>query len=131
MKLTKILIASIFCVSLANADDVMKKSMAIMEKGMTNIQIGFLHNNEALIRDGLKQVKEGNAMFSDKEIISKYLPATKKHMANVAENQAKRITLDASVMDLNLDEKAFMRASSAYADILNACSRCHAIVREW
>ncbi len=131
MKFTKLLLAGILSVSIANADDVMKKSMAIMEKGMTNIQIGFMHNNEALIRDGLKQVKEGNAMFSDKKVIAQYLPETKKHMANVAENQAKRISLDASVLELNLDDKAFMRASTAYADILNACSRCHAIVREW
>ncbi|MCK9336962.1 MAG: hypothetical protein M0P43_03920 [Arcobacteraceae bacterium] len=131
MKFTKLLLAGILSVSIASADDVMKKSMAIMDKGMTNIQIGFMHNNETLIRDGLKQVKEGNAMFSDKKIIAQYLPETKKHMANVAENNAKRISLDSNVLELNLDQKAYMDAATAYADILNACSRCHAIVREW
>ena len=70
-------------------------------------------------------------MFSDKNIIAKYLPANKKHMANVAANASKRITLDVSVLNLNLDDKAYVNASNAYSDILNACSRCHAIVRNW
>ncbi|QOG11709.1 hypothetical protein [Arcobacter sp. FWKO B] len=131
MKLTKIVLAGILSVSIASANDVMKKSMDMMEKGMTNIQIGFMHNNEALIRDGLKLVKEGNAMFSDKKVIANYLPEKKKHMVNVAETQAKRIALDANVLEVNLDQKSYMDAANAYSDILNACSRCHAIVREW
>lgn len=131
MKLTKLMLAGILSVSIASANDVMKKSMAMMEQGMTSIQTGFMHNNEALIREGLKLVKDGNAMFSDKKVIANYLPEKRKHMANVAENQAKRISLDVSVMELNLDEKAYIRATNAYGDILNACSKCHSIVRDW
>ena len=49
MKLTKLLIAtSLLAVSLS-ANDVMQKSMSIMEKGMTQIQQGFLNNNLQLI----------------------------------------------------------------------------------
>ena len=102
-----------------------------MEKGMTQIQQGFLNNNIGLIKEGTKLVGEGNAMFSDKEVIAKYLPKNKKHMANVAENTSKRIALDVNVLDLNLDAKAYVNASNAYSDMLNACSRCHAIVRNW
>lgn len=45
MKLVKILVASALLVAAANANDVMQKSMSIMEKGMTQIQQGFLNNN--------------------------------------------------------------------------------------
>ena len=38
-----------------------------MEKGMTQIQQGFLNNNLQLIKDGSKLVKEGNDLFSDKK----------------------------------------------------------------
>lgn len=131
MKLGKLLVAGILAVSVASAQDVMQKSMAIMEQGMTQIQQGFLNNNLTLIRNGAKLVDEGNAMFSDKELIAKYLPKDKKHMANVAANASKRITLDVNVLNLNLDDKAYVNASNAYSDMLNACSRCHSIVRNW
>lgn len=70
-------------------------------------------------------------MFSDKKVIVNYMPEKRKHMVNVAENQAKRIILDTNVLEINLDQKSYVDAANAYSDILNACSRCHAIVREW
>ncbi|MEZ4692818.1 MAG: hypothetical protein R2837_02155 [Aliarcobacter sp.] len=109
----------------------MQKSMSIMEKGMTQIQQGFLNNNLQLIKDGAKLVKEGNELFSDKKVIASYLPDNKKHMANVAENASKRIALDINVLELNLDDKAYVNAANAYSDMLNACSSCHSIVRNW
>jgi hypothetical protein len=102
-----------------------------MEKGMTQIQQGFLNNNLNAIKDGVKLVKEGNALFSDAKVIASYLPDNKKHMANVAENASKRIALDINVLELNLDNKAYVNAANAYSDMLNACSSCHSIVRNW
>ena len=131
MKLVKILVAASLFVAAANANDVMQKSMSIMEKGMTQIQQGFLNNNLELIKQGTELVKEGNSLFSDKKVISQYLPENKKHMVNVAENASKRIALDINVLELNLDEKAYVNAANAYSDMLNACSSCHSIVRNW
>ena len=131
MKLVKILVASSLLVVAANANDVMQKSMSIMEKGMTQIQQGFLNNNLNAIKDGVKLVKEGNELFSDKKVITSYLPENKKHMVNVAENASKRISLDINVLELNLDNKSFVNAANAYSDMLNACSSCHSIIRNW
>lgn len=131
MKIVKLLAAGLLSVSLANAQDVMQKSMSMMEEGMTQIQQGFLNNNVKLIENGTKLVNDGNALFSKKELIAQYLPAEKKHLANHASNVSKRIALDVNVLSLNLEEKAFIKASNAYSDILNACSSCHAIVRNW
>ena len=118
MKISKLLVAGLLAVSFANAQDVMQKSMSLMEQGMTQIQQGFLNNNLTLIRDGAKLVDKGNAMFSDKDVIAKYLPQNKKHMANVAANASKRITLDVNdFKGLRLDEKAYVNASNAYSDI--------------
>lgn len=131
MKMGKILLACCLVIGAANAEDVMKKSMSMMEQGMTQIQQGFLNNNVELIRSGSKLVRDGNNLFSDKKIIAQYLPKDKKHMVNVAENAAKRIDLDVNVLELNLDDKAYINAANAYSDMLNACARCHSIVRSW
>ena len=131
MKLTKILMAGILSVSFATANDVMQKSMTTMDSGMSLIQKGFMHNNVSLIKDGMAMVKKGNAEFSDHSLIKQYLPEDKKHMVNVAENQAKRISLDLNVLEIRLDDKSYINAANAYSDMLNACSRCHGLVRNW
>ena len=131
MRLAKLFIAFSLAFSVAYAQDVMQKSMSIMEQGMTQIQKGFLNNNMELIKEGSILVKKGNDMFSDKKVISQYLPENKKHLKNVAATTSERIALSLNVLELNLDDKAFLNASDAYSDMLNACSRCHSIVRNW
>jgi hypothetical protein len=131
MKLGKLVLTCTLLIGVVNAEDIMQKSMSIMEQGMTQIQQGFLNNNLKLIKSGSKLVKEGNSLFSDKDVIVKYLPKNKKHMVNVAKNASKRIELDINVLELNLDDKAYINAAIAYSDTLNACARCHSIVRSW
>lgn len=131
MGLKKLIVASAILFTAASANDVMMKSMSQMENGMVEIQKGFLNNNIELINKGLKSVKEGNALFSDEKVIAKYLPENKKHLVNVAKNASERIKLSSSVLELNLEEKAYINATNAYSDMLNACSRCHALVRNW
>lgn len=131
MKLIKLALIATLTFSVANAENVMQKSMSMMDEGMTLIQKGFINSNLTLIKDGAKLVNEGNALFSDEKIIKEFLPKDKKHMINVAENASKRISLDLNVLELNIDDKAYVNAANAYSDMLNACSRCHSIVREW
>lgn len=131
MKLTKILMAGILSVTFASANDTLTKSMNMMQKGIEQVQFGFINNNEQIIRTGLKAIQKGNTMFSDEALIKKSLPSNKKHMTNVAENASKRITADATIIELNLDDKAYTKAAEAYSDMLNACSRCHGIIRSW
>jgi len=131
MKLAKLLIASSLVVASLSANDVMQKSMSIMEQGMTKIQQGFLNNNLELIKEGTNLVNEGNNLFSDKKVIGSYLPENKKHMANVAYNASQRIALDVEELKINLNNKAYVNAANSYSDMLNACSSCHSIVRNW
>jgi len=131
MKLTKILMAGILSVSFASANDVMTKSMNIMQQGIEQVQFGFINNNEIMVREGLVQITKGNTMFSDEALIKASLPENKKHMYNVAENASKRITADATIIELNLDDKAYTKAAEGYADMMNACSRCHGLIRSW
>jgi len=131
MKLTKILMAGILSVTVANASETLNTSMNMMQKGIEQVQFGFINNNEQMVREGLKAITKGNAMFSDSAVIKEALPTNKKHMTNVAANAAKRIAADATIIELNLDDKAYTKAAEGYSDMLNACSRCHSIVRSW
>jgi len=131
MKLSKILIAGILSLSIASASETLTTSMSIMQKGIEQVQYGFINNNEQMVREGLKAIQKGNTMFSDESVIKKSLPQNKKHMVNVASNASKRIAADATIIELNLDDKAYIKAAEAYSDMLNACSRCHSIIRSW
>jgi len=131
MKLSKILMAGILSVSFATANDTLNESMSIMQKGIEQVQFGFINNNEQMVREGLKAINKGNTMFSDQALIKKYLPENKKHMVNVAVNASKRIAADATIIELNLDDKAYTKAADGYADMMNACSKCHSIIRNW
>ena len=130
-KLTKFLVAAILSVTVANANDVMQTSMDIMQKGIEKVQSGFINNNAGMIKEGLAEVIKGNNLFSDKNIIAKYLPKDKKHMVNTAVNESRRIKADTTIVELNLDDKAYTKAAQGYADMINACSRCHGLVRSW
>ncbi len=129
--ISKLIVAGILTLGVANANDIMVKSMTKMDQGMNLIQKGFMHNSIDTIREGIKLLEEGNKEFSDPKTIAMFLPKDKQHMVNVAANQAKRITLNSNVMNLRLDDKSYVNAANAYSDTLNACSRCHAIVRDW
>ncbi|MEA3353573.1 MAG: hypothetical protein U9Q33_07140 [Campylobacterota bacterium] len=131
MKLSKVLMAGILSISFVSANDVMKESMKIMQAGIEQVQAGFIHNSEDAVRAGIDQISKGNAMFSDAKVIKEYLPNNKKHMVNVATNASKRIALDANIIELNMDDKAYTKAAEGYSDMLNACARCHGIVRSW
>ena len=52
-------------------------------------------------------------------------------MAMVGTLSSQRISLEINVLELSLDEKAYVNAANAYSDMLNACSKCHSIVRAW
>jgi len=130
MKLTKILMAGILSVTVASANDVLKNSMDTMQAGMEQVQYGFINNNAQVIKDGLAQIKKGNSMLSSSSIKA-FLPKEKKHMVNTAVNASKRIAADTTIIELNLDDKAYLKAADGYSDMLNACSRCHGLVRSW
>lgn len=131
MKLSKILMASVISVTFATANEILSTSMNLMQKGMEQVQFGFINNNEQMVREGLKAITKGNTMFSDSAVIEKSLPSNKKHMVNVATNASKRIGADATIIELNLDDKAYLKAAEGYSDMINACSRCHSIIRSW
>lgn len=133
MKIVKTLIlAGLFSAGLMASDTtVLMATMAKSESGLLNIQKGFLYNSEPMIRNGIKEVRSANKLFTNLDETAKYLPKDKQHMKNVAYNASKRISSAVDEMEIYLATKEMGKAQHAYSDIVNACSACHAVVRGW
>ena len=126
----KLIVIALLLSSSVFANENLNKSMALMENGMESIHQGFLNNQKILIEMGLKQVLDGNALFKGNSIPS-FLPKNKKHMVNVATKSSNRIDEEAKKLKHFLDKKEYLKASETYGRMINACTRCHSIVRYW
>lgn len=131
MKMIKIIALSALISGAVMANESLALNMSKMENGLNNVQKGFLYNTPALIKEGVKEIHNANALFHDSEATKKYLPKEKQHMSNIAFNASKRIDKASSEMIAALDKKQFSKASQSYSEIVNACTACHAVVRGW
>ena len=100
--------------------------MDLMQEGVNKVQFGFINNDKKSILDGLVKISDGNNKFSDKKTLSKHY----NHKTSIALSASKRIRANTTIVELNLDENAFTKAVEGYGDILNACAKCHSIVRD-
>ncbi len=131
MKMIKMMALGALLAGAATANETLVLNMSKMESGLNNVQKGFLYNTPALIKEGVKEIHNANALFHDSEATKKYLPKDKQHMSNIAFNAAKRIDKASADMLGALDKKQFSKASQSYSEIVNACTACHAVVRGW
>lgn len=131
MKMIKLLALSTLVAGAVMANDTLAQNMGEMEKGLNNVQKGFLYNAPALIKSGVDDIHKANALFHNTNETKKYLPKEKQHMSNIAFNAAKRIDTASEDLLKALDKKQYSKAHQSYSDIINACGSCHAVVRGW
>jgi cytochrome c553 len=131
MKMIKTLALTALLGCSVMASDTLTVKMADSENGLTNIQKGFLYNSMPMVRNGIKEVRKANDIFTNVDETKKYLPKEKQHMKNVAYNAAKRINDAADEMEIHLAHNEMGKAQEAYSRIVTACSACHAVVRGW
>lgn len=108
------------------------KDMRDMESALNTIQKGFLYTDKTLVKEGVSKLKSSNKMdgYND-ESLKDYLPQDKKALYRNSHKQAKSINLNADMIVAALDKKEYSKAHKAYAEILNACTHCHLVVRNW
>lgn len=125
--------ASLLATSVMAATDADRfQDMRDMEAAMTTIQKGFLFTDKALVKEGVSKLKASNKMdgYTD-EALKDYLPKDKKALYRNSHKQAKSINVNADAISAALEKKEYGKAHKAYAEILNACTHCHLIVRNW
>ena len=131
MKIVKILLLSALLSVGAAADETLASNMSQMENGLSSVQKGFLYNTPVLIKEGVSEIQKANALFHNPDATKKYLPKDKQHMSNIAFNASKHIDSASADLLKALDKKEYSKAHKSYAEIVNACTACHAVVRGW
>lgn len=133
-KYTKIILASLLSLSLAQATENEKVNAMIMlnmEQGLASIQKGFLYNNIDMLKDGVSVVQKENMIYHDRKVIRSILPEHRQQMENLALITSKRIENATEEMKTYLALKQMKKAHNSYMDIVNACTDCHTLVRGW
>lgn len=131
MKWINVLAWSLLASSALSADQTLVSTMAHMEKGLNNVQKGFLYNTPDLIKNGVKEIHDANALFHNSDATKRYLPKEKQHLSNIAFNASKRIDKSSAELIAALDKKQFSKAGQSYSELVHACTACHGVVRGW
>ncbi len=128
----KLVVTVIALASFLFADDVMvmQNSMYKMEMGLNAIQKGYLYNNIDMVQSGINDVRDANHLFKSTDMKS-FLPDDKKHMINIANNSSERIEDALSNMEKYLGKHEMMNAHKSFGELINACTICHSLVRNW
>ena len=109
---------------------VIQNSMYKMEMGLNTIQKGYLYNNIDVVKSGIADVREANKLFKSADMKS-LLPDDKKHMVNIANNSADRIVESLASMEKYINKHEMINAHKAFGELINACTTCHSLVRNW
>lgn len=130
MKKILIGLSMVAALGLQASDDI-NSNMKTMRDGLVEIQDGFLYNSKEMVIKGLVRVKKANEIFHDRKSVSKYLPADKKRLANVALLSAKSLNHSLDEMRQYIESDKINEASASSTAIIQNCTRCHAVVRGW
>jgi hypothetical protein len=129
-KIKKLLLTALIASTPLLANEKLASSMLLMEDGITMMQKGFLHNQQLLVDEGLRKILEGNKLFK-KDPIKTYLPKDKQHMVNMAKNTSIKIDEESAKLQELMEKKEYRKATESFSHIINACTGCHSIVRNW
>jgi len=125
-----LLVSGIFLNSAFASDDMLQK-MHKMEIGLNKIQKGFLYNQIATIKDGVKDIQEANKVFHNQKETEKYLPKNKMHLSNIAFYSAKSMDMALESLMLYTEQNQMSKSHQAYSKIILSCGSCHSVVRGW
>jgi len=126
----KIIITTLICSGLLVAADRFS-DMKNMEDALVEIQKGFLYTNKDMVKSGVKTLKENNKMDAHIDAVKSYLPKEKQNLFKNAIKEAKSINTNADVIMKSIEAKEYSKAHDSYAKILNSCTHCHLVVRNW
>lgn len=127
--------------SLSAKEFDLKRNMMKLNVHLSGLQRGFIKSDKKTILNALKNLEtESHALLSDKDNLIKLLPKkmkNKRHKVNIAFDSARKIKYNAKVIRDIMDNKKKMStikkqaiAQEAYGEIVNACFKCHNLVRD-
>ncbi|HHB93555.1 MAG TPA: cytochrome C [Campylobacterales bacterium] len=108
--------------------------MQKMAQAMQDIQSGFFYNNNDIVKDGVKTLKETiikvrpiDSEVNTKDIYEKWINNSLK-MTNKIQ---KKITQKATDIEDRFKSGDAIQALQAYSKITQQCMKCHVQIRKW
>jgi len=108
--------------------------MQKMAQAMQDIQSGFFYNNNDIVKDGVKALKETiikvrpiDSEVNTKDIYEKWMNNSLK-MTNKIQ---KKITQKATDIEDRFKTGDAVQALQAYSKITQQCMKCHVQIRKW
>ena len=108
-------------------DTTVTATMSLMEKGMNEIQKGFLYNDKTLIKEGIEIVRDANSIFSKVDVRSFLNNDKTQVVANITDDLKGNLKKLSSL----IGTKKYSDASRLYGKVVNDCVACHTIIRRW
>jgi hypothetical protein len=138
MKMKKLLLISTISITITYAGGYSQADriadMQKMAQAMQDIQTGFFYNNNDIVQDGVKTLKDTiikirptDAEVNTKDIYEKWMNNNLK-MTNKIK---KKITQKATDISDRFKSGDAIQALQAYSKITQQCMKCHIKIRKW
>ncbi len=104
--------------------------MQAMEKGMADIQKGFLYNSNDLIQKGVATVRNHALTLQPPRIGEQFSP-DQQYAFMFARKQQRKIDSHAAKVGIKFAKGDKYQAMQEYTKILKQCTACHIKLRKW
>ena len=105
--------------------------MQAMEKGMAEIQKGFLYNSKELIDSGVKAVRNRALTLQPPRVGDKSLARDETYAFMFARKQQRKIDTHAAQLAEKFANGDKYQAMHHFTKILKQCTACHTKLRKW
>ncbi len=105
--------------------------MQAMEKGMAEIQKGFLYNSKELIDSGVKMVRDRALTLQPPRIGDTSLARDETYAFMFARKQQRKIDSHAAKLAEKFAADDKYQAMNHFTKILKQCTACHTKLRKW
>ncbi|MDH4944477.1 cytochrome C [Sulfurimonas sp. C5] len=110
------------------ADTTITATMQLMEKGMEQVQKGFMYNSKQDIMQGIETLQNSDAIFKKVDVTT-FIPNNKK--VRVTQNITDNLGEDLVILKKAIENNEFTTATEKYGKVLNDCVACHTTIRGW
>ena len=105
--------------------------MRAMEDAMANIQKGFLYNNNDLIQQGSKILRDHALTLQPPRLGDKSLARDETYAFMFARKQQRKIDTHAARLAEKFSKGDKYQAMHHFTKILKQCTACHTKLRKW
>lgn len=110
------------------ADTTITATMSLMEKGLDQVQRGFLYNSKKDIMDGIETLQNSDAIFKTVDV-TKFIPNNQK--VQVTKNITNNLEEDLAILKKAIDNNEYTTATEKYGKVVKDCVSCHTVIRGW